>query len=398
MFMARLFAVVALLALLAPGAAAEVFVLAGGGRIEGELLNRDESPRRRYVVRVAGGATMTIDAAQVKKKLPSRPEEAEYERIRPTYADTAAAQWELAQWCRQHKLSAEREVHLRRVVELDPEHREARHALGYSRLDGRWTTQEEVMIKRGYVRYKGQWKTPQEVELDKNKEALKAVQQEWFQKLKRWRGWLGSKRDEEARHNIRTIADPAAAKALAMGLRDDADPQVRLLLVEALAKIDTSDAALALAERSLFDPAEEVRLTCLDHLQTKRRPAVIAYYVAKLKDKKSNEVVNLAGLALGRMKDPAAIGPLIDALVTVHKFKINNPGGDNATSAGFGSGGGGLAVGKRPSFVSRSLENRAVLEALVVITGKNFNFDKQAWKRWYADQQKAPDGIDARRG
>ena len=58
----------------------------------------------------------------------TRAEETEYERIRPTYADTAEAQWELAQWCREHKLPAQRTVHLRRVIELDPEHVEARRA------------------------------------------------------------------------------------------------------------------------------------------------------------------------------------------------------------------------------------------------------------------------------
>ena len=146
-------------------APAEVFVLTGGGRVVGELVNRDESPRQQYVVQVADGAKVTLDAAQVQQVLRPRPEEAEYERIRPTYADTAAAQWELAQWCREHKLTKQREVHLQRVIELDPNHAEARHALGYSQLDGQWVTRDEVMTQRGYVKYKGQWKLPQEKEL-----------------------------------------------------------------------------------------------------------------------------------------------------------------------------------------------------------------------------------------
>jgi hypothetical protein len=400
--MERCFAVVALLAVLAPGASAEVFVLAGGGRLVGELVNRNESPRQKYVVLVADGATITLDAARVRKILPSRPEEAEYERIRPTYADTAAAQWELAQWCAEHKLKAERVVHLRRVIELDPNHVEARHALGYSRVEGQWATQEDVMLKRGLVRYRGQWKTPQEVELAENRRKLDAAQQEWFQKIRRWRGWLGTDRDQQARENIRGIAEPVAVKALAVGLRDDADPRVRMLLIEALAKIDTTEAARAMAIASIVDPVEEVRLSCLDHLQTKRRPEVISYYVGKLSEKKStNEVVNLAGLALGRMKDPSAIGPLIEALVTIHKFKVEKPGGDNAITGSFGGGPGrggtGMSAGGRPTYIRQAMNNQAVLDALVALTGKNFNFDKQAWKYWFAGQKKAPDAIDARR-
>jgi hypothetical protein len=38
-----------------------------------------------------------------------------------------------------------------------------------------------------------------------------------------------------------------------------------------------------------------------------------------------------------------------------------------------------------------------VLDALVALTGKNFNFDVQAWKYWFAGQKKPPEKIDGRR-
>ena len=44
---------------------------------------------------------------------------------------------------------------------------------------------------------------------------------------------------------------------------------------------------MALAVAAIYDPVDEVRLTCLDHLQTKKRPEVVAYFVGKLKDKKA---------------------------------------------------------------------------------------------------------------
>jgi hypothetical protein len=384
---------------------ADVFVLVGGGQVVGELLNREESPRRQYVIQVADGAKVTLDTAQVRQVRRPRAEEAEYERIRPTYADTAPAQWELAQWCREHRLMAQREVHLRRVIELDANHAEARHALGYSQIDGQWATRAEVMTQRGYQLYKGQWKLRQEIELAENKRKLEAAQQEWMQKLKRWRGWLGSDRQPQACENIRTITDPMAVKGLTMGLRNDSAPPARLLYIEALAKIDTPEAAKALAIASISDVVEEVRLTCLDRLQLKKRPEVVAYYVGKLKDK-DNQVVNLAAIGLSRMKDPSSIGPLIEALVTVHKFKIAKPGGDNAMGGTFGNGargsgapggGIGMSAGGGPTIIHQSITNQAVLDALVALTGQNFNFDKQAWKYWYAAQKKPPQALDARR-
>ena len=91
----------------------------------------------------------------------------------------------------------------------------------------------------------------------------------------------------------------------------------RLLYVETLARINTPEAMGVLAAASIDDEIEEVRLTSLDHLQSKPRPGVVAYYVSRLRDKSRNPlVINRAAFALGRMKDPSAIRPLIDALVT----------------------------------------------------------------------------------
>jgi hypothetical protein len=184
-------------------------------------------------------------------------------------------------------------------------------------------------------------------------------------------------------------------------MKDDRDPHARLLFIEALSKIDTFEAAMSLALAAIYDVDEEVRASCLDNLQTKPRPEVVAYFVGKLKDK-DNVIVNLAAIGLGRMKDPSATGPLIDALVTAHKYRVVNPAGEGGTNAQFGSGPGGqhtggLSVGGGPKYVTQHIRNQSALDALVAITRRNFNFDKQAWKYWYAAQKKAPEGIDARR-
>ena len=94
-----------------------------------------------------------------------------------------------------------------------------------------------------------------------------------------------------------------------------------MLYVEALAKIETPTAHRGAGRGVVEDPVEEVRLTCLDHLEKTKSPEVVGYFVGKLKDK-DNHLVNRAGVALARMKDPTATGPLIDALVTTHKFKL----------------------------------------------------------------------------
>lgn len=394
--MKPIIAPILILLMLSVPASAEVFELAGGGQVVGELLNPKESPRRSFVIQVADGVKVTLDAKQVKRVLRPRSDEAEYERIRPTYPDTIESQWNLAEWCREHRLRTQRQAHLRRIIELAPDHAEARRALGYSQVDGQWATREEVMAGRGYVRYKGKWRLPQEVELLEKKGELQDAQKEWFIRLKRWRGWFDSDKASQARTNILSIKDEAATKALMMGLRDESDPRVRKLYITALAGIDTSASARALAIGAMVDPVEEVRLTCLDYLEKKIRPEVTAYFVGKLRSKDNIEV-NLAAVALGRLKDPTSIGPLIDALATSHKFKIVNGGGEGGINPSFSSRGGGLSVGKKPKYIRRLIPNQSALDALVKITGCNFNFDEKAWKYWYAAQKKPAPSVDARR-
>ena len=174
------------------------------------------------------------------------------------------------------------------------------------------------------------------------------------------------------------------------------------MFAAALGKIDAPEAGRALAYAAIYDSVEDVRLTCLDALQLKKHPEAVSFFVAKLKDKKStNEIINLAAVALGRMRDLSAVGPLIDAVVTVHKFKVVT--GSGSVSPGFSSGpggrpgGAGLSAGGGTKIIPQTMQNQSVLDALVALTGCNFNFDKQAWKHWYAAQKKAPDAIDARR-
>jgi hypothetical protein len=99
------------------------------------------------------------------------------------------------------------------------------------------------------------------------------------------------------------------------------------------------------------------------------------------------------------MNDASAISPLVDALVTTHKFKLvtGQPQGSYTTT--FGSGGTGFGVGGGgPKIVTQEMRNPSVLEALVRLAQNvNFNYDVPAWKRWLATQRRSK-MLDARRG
>ena len=126
------------------------------------------------------------------------------------------------------------------------------------------------MKERGYVYSKGKWVLPQEIEQQAEKAKHEAAQVEWAQKISRWRKWLGTKQDDEAKDNFRKITDPAAVKPIILGLRKESSADVRLLYVEVLRNIDTSEAERALMIDAIDDASEEVRLTCLDYSENQK--------------------------------------------------------------------------------------------------------------------------------
>ena len=380
---------------IAANARAEIFVLANSGQVRGELLNKEESPRKTFVVKTADGGQVTLDKAQVVKVLTPSAAQLEYEEIAPRYPDTVEGQWQLAQWCLEHKLSAERRPHLQRLIELDPDHREARAALGYSKVDGAWVQPDQLMKQKGYVLYKGRWVFPQEVELLEQNRKDELAEKEWFGKLKRWRDELSGRdplRAEKARDNIRAINDPYAVAALADYFNRETERQVREWYIESLNKIATTGAYRTLAMHAIEDADVEIRLACLDQLGGKQLPEVVAYFLGCLKSK-DNVRVNRGGFALGRMKDPTTVVPLIEALVTKHQFKVITGPPPGATSATFdktgSSGGGGLAVGGAPpKIITQDLTNREVHDALAEITGKDYGYDIAGWRGWLATFKK----------
>src|ERR1700674_3652189 len=101
------------IALIAPTAArGEVFLLENEGRIRGQILNPDQSPRVTYVVKTPAGGQVVLEAGQVKQVIPQSAKEMEYDRVRLRYPDTAPGQWDLAEWCRENHLARQHTTHL----------------------------------------------------------------------------------------------------------------------------------------------------------------------------------------------------------------------------------------------------------------------------------------------
>jgi len=65
----------------------------------------------------------------------------------------------LALWCKEHKLTAEMNAEIERVLSLQPNHEGANKELGRLFVEGAWRTPDELK-KLGFVKKNGEWMTP----------------------------------------------------------------------------------------------------------------------------------------------------------------------------------------------------------------------------------------------
>jgi hypothetical protein len=368
---------------------AEVFVLTGGGQIEGTLLNPGQEPRTRFDIKLDGGATLTLSPDRVEQVVEKSGIRRKYEEFLSNLPDTADAHWDMAERCLQAGLKPERTFHLERVLKHAPDHEAARHALGYSQVDGRWVTTEDFHRNQGYTRYRGDWRLEQEVQLMRDEDDRDQEVNEWKRKVKMWRSWIakGRGKEGEAVAEIRAIDRRRAAPALAELLEDDEeDPRIKPLYIEVLAKLKSQVAVSAFINRALKDPNSVIRDRCLDELTKFGAESASQAFIKALKDN-DNVIVNRAATGLGRLRDEDATKPLIDALSTKHRQTVSTGSGN--IGVGFNNGGvGGLSAGGGgPKTIEREVNNQAALSALTVIhQNVNFAFDKTRWRNWYAEQ------------
>ncbi len=376
---------------------ADVVDLAGGGRVEGKVQPPEGGDKSTFVIDLTDGGRLTLPRSQVTRIDSTSDAEAQYQKLALTSPDTVEGHEKMAEWCRQHKLQHEYQAHLERILELNPNHAEARAALGFRQQDGQWMNRDDVMASRGMVMYEGKYVTPQQVEIMERQKKSRLTQADWNKRIEQLRSRLtGRRQDPKALTEIEALNDPAAADAVVAVLRRENNLDLKRLWIETAGRLNSQAAISALVDLSLNDPDDEIRHLSLESLIKSGRPGISSPYVRALKDK-NNETVNRAAAALGQIKDHDTIGPLIEALITKHRVKVSDQNPDqhaytfSKDSNAFSFGGNG------PQFVNQSLRNRAVLDALIGMSGgTSFDFDQDQWRGWLAAQAKA-NAVDVRR-
>ena len=178
--------------------------------------------------------------------------------------DTVQGHLALAKWCVGQKLADQARAHLTRVIELAPDHVEARGLLGFRRVDGQWLSGEEIAQSARRAR-----------------DAAKALA-EWKPRIEKIRDGLdhrGLAQRKSAAQRLLAVDDPAAIGAMEALLGGHSELTAQLT-VEALSRMSASEASLALARQAVFSRWESVRKSAAESLGSRDRhsfvPALLA--------------------------------------------------------------------------------------------------------------------------
>jgi len=389
--------------LLPPAAPPDVLYLTNGGTVEGDIVSTEG---RQYVVRtVVGPVTLPAEIVQRVEESPSPFEE--YDRRAQAAGESAAAQFELAEWCDDAGLGMQRRKHLQRALELDPDFAPARSALGYVRVGALWIDGRSLAENGA----KPPAQPPENAADRDDDRVVAAVQGTWHRRIAAIkRSHLESTLDRltrEGRERILEIRDPLAVLPLVEVL-SRGSLFCRQVLVEALSHFDTDEATLNLAVLALLDPDGGVRDTVLRELVRRDDPRVIPQFREALKTK-DNTIIGRAAEALGRLEAREAVPDLIPLLrgkairrveLSAEEYfgsfqrvfskpvvwDIGSYQVAHQPRIGFWRRD-GLTFLFDPVFLPRRVTvfRTAVLDALVQITGQNFGFDDAAWQRWYQE-------------
>src|SRR5262249_55439136 len=228
-----------------------------------------------------------------------------YDKKLRNLEDTAAANFELAQWCEQQGMKSERKRHLQRAIELDPDYAPARTALGYVQVNGIWIDGHTALDKpqtaeKPEKAAKAGKKSAKAEEADEDK-LVAAIQLQYSRKIRAIRtSYLDVTSADliaEGKKRIQEIQDPLAILPLSKILSEGSVP-CRQVLADMLFRFPQDEATLNLAAMALLDKDDGVRAAALSHLTHRDDPRVAAQFrKALLSD--NDKLIRRAAIALG---------------------------------------------------------------------------------------------------
>ena len=113
-----------------------------------------------------GAGVVGVPKSRVERIVKGRSPLDEYDERAAKLQSSDADGWRtLGRWASHQGLSAQARQAYQNVLVVAPDDAEARQALGYVQVEGRWLTEEEGYRARGYVKVDGEWMTRSEAQV-----------------------------------------------------------------------------------------------------------------------------------------------------------------------------------------------------------------------------------------
>jgi hypothetical protein len=395
----------AVCALAAGVASADIIVLANGQRLEGSVVSKKDG---RVTFRTTSGITTTVDADRVLA-VEERPTLRDvYRRMAAKVEpDDAEGHYALALWCRDRGLRDAATAELVETLHADPDHAAARKDLGYVKTADGWISREDAMRAKGMVQIDGRWLDKEKAEKleqkAENRRILSAINAVVY------KIHTGSRRT--AQEHEQKLAGFGNAKFAWKMLRllDDRDPQVRRAACASLAKMKHRESVPRLAGVAVVDSSDTVRAAALAAAKSLGRElAAEAFYliITKVKLRPIHSVADQKVAKIAYARIAAALGEVGDVRSVPFLIQILYPSIE-IESAGLrrqplgptivtGTVGPGVAevvqgttaigtIGARPfpREPSKYFYNAAAERVLKKLTGQNRGVLPRDWAAWW---------------
>lgn len=363
------------------------------------------------------GTQMRLGKTQYYRFAKETGEEKEYRKRVKAVGNTAKEQWEFALWCKKLKLMDQYKEHAYKVVELQPDHKDARRVIGFvKRTDaGVWVKSNDGLHRMGYDFKGGKAYIPSAQGLSDRilAEGNQRVQEKRKIKslLKKIRMARKPGKKAAAERELLELNSPAMLDTAIKNFENKklSDEQ-RLLLRDLITRID-SRASLKYQMNLYLHPNanNRFRASLLKRIQRKEDRGDVEFAIghflralnpsfSESKEDKNNfaartKRIDLAANALENLGSKRGITQLINALRVEYRFKTS----ETATT-GVGPGGvqgyGGNSKKERTHIVTKT--SKGSLSALRKMTGQDFQYDQKRWFQWWVEKND-PGRIDLRR-
>ncbi len=350
---------------------------------------------------------------------------AEYNTRRAQAARTQEAQYRLALWCESRGLKAEAEAHFTVVTQLPTVPASSRTGLARIVEPVRATDYRPSAWRHLGCRYfNGRWMSDSRIAEEKAADrAQKLADRRWEPLLAKWAVWLeqpGAAR-VRAKERLAQVADPLALPSIWRCLVASGRPDRQLAAAQVLGQIDGSDASRALVTLAIDGASDEVCRVAAETLIHRDPRDVVDPLIARLRRPATFQATPVTGVGgsgallietehynlVRRYEAPDVPSDSRNVLRGERALPVAGPGQADRLAAQAGR----LSAAEHNLFeasraavtAERQLENdlervrqlngeilrgndriRVILTAL---TGQDFGNDREAWQRWWTDEQ-----------